>query len=232
MSDRWFTLLTLLIGIFLGALVSGSVDYWKTFLYVSSDIRAHVLTFNFGGQQVVAEFALVNQGNRQGAITDVRATFPVQFPVVAGAPMGWLSQDSKFIQITGVPTVLYPGDIRIVTIRGTIHTESLHYNSPPVEASDGDEFTKPGRRKNDFAIAIRALDFKGQKYETYWRLGTMFFTTEGISSFRYGSGTDVKLFEKSALSQWVWSPREILGIPSPTPAPAASSPTPQQNSTK
>ena len=224
MSDRWFTLLTLLIGILLGAVVSGGVDYWKTFLHISPNIRAHLLSLDVTGEGIAAEVALVNAGNRQGAVAAIYSAFPVRFPSAASpAAEGWLSLRDDSFKVTGVPTVLNPGDIQIVTVRGKIHPESVYDHSLPVDAADGDEFTKPDRRKNDLALAIRALNFKGEKYETRWRLGTVFFTPQEISSFRYGQTADVSLFEKDALSAWAWSPLDLRvargRIPEPQPQP-------------
>ncbi len=53
-GDRGFTLLVLVLGVVLGQ----GFEFWKTFGYVTSDIRAHTLSVNVQGQMAETDLAL------------------------------------------------------------------------------------------------------------------------------------------------------------------------------
>lgn len=144
-GDRSFALLVLVLGVFLGQ----GLDFWRTFQYVASDVRAHTLGIELNEKKVGIQLAFVNKGNRQGAITEVRVSFPayqaspsdisaivsvLTKPFLASRSGVSLTRDGHpSFDITGVPAVLDPGEIHFVTIKGEVDTNSLYLHARPID---------------------------------------------------------------------------------------------------
>ncbi len=199
----------LVLGGLVGFGLSQVADFWKPLILARSDIRAYTLIFNVGSPNVKIQLALVNQGNRQGCVTDIAATFPI-------AQGGYVSQPPDTFEVGGVPIVLNPGDIHIVTITGKVHMDSAYFNGQATVPSDGEQLYKPDHHKIDFALRVQALDFKGLKYRSYWRLVTLFVSKDAIRSWQYGPEFgELRVFNKAAFED-VWFPLEYIG-PKSTP---------------
>ena len=243
-SERGFTLLVLVLGVLLGQ----GVDFWKTFRYVASDVRTHTLSINFQAKMVEIHLAFVNEGNRQGAITDLRVALPVklefekplkavevktQKSVEMPNPLRiWVPKSTKPFEITGVPTVLNAGDIRLATIKGKIDTKLAYQNALSCEKGELRESEPPDTRKINIALIVRGLDFQGRKYETYWQLCTAFLTKEAITHYKFDpKGIELRVFNANAYRTGTWFPMEVMDVvdsqAEQTPTPSATGAAPQ-----
>jgi hypothetical protein len=155
---------------------------------VKSDVRAHLLSFAIDFDDVLeVQLAFVNQGNRQGAVTNVSTATLMEFRGTVGYIQTW-SKDSE-TTLTGVPAVLNPGDIRLVTLREKLLPSGLYPDAQPVDpekdnVKDFPDLMKAGVRKAEFALGVQALDYKGRKYDGYWKLARLFLTDTAIPSYR------------------------------------------------
>lgn len=202
-AERLFGVLLIIIGAFLGK----GLDYWLTFSYVATAVHAHLLIFAAHEQTLELQLALVNAGNRQGAVTE----FTVVFPAEMGGGRPYLTPNPKDFAVRGIPVVLNAGDIRLVTIRGKLPLEAMYHNGQPVDPTvDGSQYEDKGIRKADMSIRIRALDFKGRRYQALWDLCKMFVRTERVAGWRIGS-TEFKVFDRGAYpadSTWLSFPSD------------------------
>ena len=200
--DRAWALGLLLLGAFLAQ----GLEYWRTFTYISSDIRGYVLSPTIFNDNVNIQLAFVNKGNHQGAVVGVQLVLP--FDAQAGLGKGHLGQRPNDFSVSGAPVVLNPGEIRLVTLKGKLNPETVASLAKLVDpkADDGDA-SKPDRRKQDLEIRLRSLDFRGGKYETYWPIGSVYVSNKRIDGYRLPAqynGTELRPFdEKGYVNSWV-----------------------------
>ena len=244
-GERGFTLSLLVLGVLLGQ----GIDFWKTFRYVASDVRTHTLSINFQTKTAEIHLAFVNEGNRQGAITDLRVALPAKLEfekplkavevktkksVEIPSPLSiWVPKSRIPFEITGVPTVLNPGDIRLAAIKGIIDTKLAYENALPCEQAELKESESPDTRKINMALIVRGLDFRGRKYETYWKLCAVFLTREAITHYKFDpKGSELRVFNVNAYRDGTWFPMEVIDVPdsqayhAPTPSATEASPQP------
>jgi hypothetical protein len=230
-ADRAWSLLHAIVLILLGALVGQGIDYWRTFGFVASDIRGYVLSPGIFGDYVEIRLAFVNQGNRQGAVISAQPIYPFEIKEMPNAG-AYIGQRAKDFSASGVPVVLNPGEIRLVTLKGKLNVETVSFYAKPVDPKGDDaDPSKPDLRKQDIQLHVRALDFKGRHYDTYWPVGTVYISNKQWSGYRLPSqlnGIEIRVFDEHGYSPGSWFgpdsvPEEVLdgsnGAVSPSPSP-------------
>src|SRR5437870_2970410 len=131
--DRVFTLFTLL----LGAAIAIFSDYWKTYLYIDLDTRAYILYEAAHLKDFELHATLVNSGNRQSIVSEFIVVFPFQMD--GGRPIS--IPNSSDLKVEGIPVVLNPGDMRLVTIKGILPIKALYQYGSPIDPAIDSAFT-------------------------------------------------------------------------------------------
>jgi len=232
-ADRAWGLGQAVVLIILGAVVGQGLDYWRTFAYVASDIRGYVLSPSIFGDKFEIQLAFVNKGNRQGAITVLQPVYPFEMKDVGSGGRAYTGQRSKDFSASGVPVVLNPGDIRLVSLKGKLNIDTLSFHAKPVDPKGDDaDASKPDLRKQAIELHLRALDFKGRNYETFWPIGTLYISNKQWSGYRLPAeynGMEIKAFDARGYSPGSWFEADAIaedgadgskGMGSPPPSPA------------
>jgi len=185
LSFRQSVLLAILAA-FLGAGAALGADYLKTIVFILDvhDVRVYMLFLTAHKNNFELHLALVNPGNRQGAVSEL--IFGYSTKMFRG--QFYFSPNSPDLTIQGVPALLNPGDMRLVTIKGILPINSIYENGSPVDpAVDGSTFAQGDVHKVDLSLRIRALDFRGQRYEGLWDVGKMSVFPENVAGSRVSS---------------------------------------------
>jgi hypothetical protein len=201
----------------LGAGLGQGIDYWRTVSHIAGDIRGYVLNPNIHGDSVEIHLAFVNKGNRQGVIVNVQLAFPITFGPEGGTV--YIAQRSVQTSASGVPVVLNPGDIRLITLKGKLDTDIVVAHAKPVEPLVDPEALNRDLRKQDLALQLQALDFRGRKYETFWRLGSLYSTGRWHEPYDFDSyrmlkkedRTELRVFDSAGYSPGSWFTMEAIG---------------------
>ncbi|MGI9087711.1 MAG: hypothetical protein ACR2HH_08250 [Chthoniobacterales bacterium] len=201
----------------LGVIVGWLLSSWHPFAHPAA-IKAHALSVNSGGANIQVDLALVNEGDHQGMVTDIAPMYPLS---LNGVPSGYISQGRNSSEVTGVPVVLNPGEIRLVTIKTKLDLESAFFNATAVGPNDPQQFKRNDVRVSELDLRVQALDFRGRKYRSYWRLGKLFVDREAIAGWQYApTFGELRVFNEPAYTD-VWYPVDYIG-PTPTPASSAT----------
>jgi len=221
-AERGYSLLLLLVG----ALLGKGLDYWFAFGLVATDARGYLVSYTEWKEDLELEICFVNAGNRQCAITEV----DVAFPNDQGGTRTYVGPAWKAITVTGIPTVLNAGDIRMVTIKGVLPVDIINFSAKPLDPKqDGSEAADPDTRKYELALRVRAIDFRGQRHEIYWPLFKVYVRKDGSKIYnQLPSGREVRVLSPQTRSlDWLWTriPEAIRNRPPPSEAKSNATPT-------
>jgi hypothetical protein len=126
------------------------------------------------------QLVFVNSGNRQGVISELDVGYSInKFGV-----QGYMPFRPPQPTVEGVPVLLNPGDMRLVTIKGTLAINNMYENGSPVNQSMGSATSaKVDEREVSIVLQFRSLDFRGNRYTGKWDVGrmTLAFPILGLS---------------------------------------------------
>jgi hypothetical protein len=157
-------------------------DYWRETVYVNTDIRAHLLDLTASGRNVDLHFAFVSAGNRQGLISQMHVTFPVS----VGSLRGEFFPAEHAFSVEGVPVVLHPGDLKLVSVSGSLPIQSMFEGGEVASPSDS-EAGRGDSREVPLVLRIRALDFRGGKFQGRWEVCRVYVGRENVTGWSRSS---------------------------------------------
>jgi hypothetical protein len=196
-----------IISAFLGAFFATGGDYFKK-MFAETDVKAYLLDLTAMESRLSFRFALVNAGYRQGLVSELT----VLFPLWSNGYRGEMSPPSSEFTLQEIPNVLGPGDIRLITIVGTVPIQGFYFHAASVNPeTDGQAYAGKDVRRVPVILRIRAIDFKGRKYEARWEVCKLYVNPENIAGWRRGD-EQFSVFNKRFLSpDKEWLSIERLG---------------------
>jgi hypothetical protein len=127
----------------------------------------------------------------QGLVSDLQIIFPVG-PHATGP---FLTSRSDEFRVESAPLLLEPGQMRQLSITGTLPLRTMYENGrPPDPQVDRDDLARSGSRKAEVALLIRGLDFQGQKYEARWPLAAFYVLEDTVTGWTRHDD-DLKIFD-------------------------------------
>lgn len=180
--------------IIFGAILATFLGIWKENWFFRTDVQAHLINLAIYKEAFEVQFAVVNIGNRQGLLSNIELVF---LPRGGGFIKG-----NKFT-IDPYQILLNPGDIRFVSVTGTLPLENMYLNGVSVDPHIGNQkFVKEGERKADVALSIQGLDFQGRRYDALWKITTVYLNQDkSVNSMTYyenGEG-ELSIFDSQFL---------------------------------
>jgi hypothetical protein len=108
--------------------------------------------------------------------------------------------------VEGIPALLNPGDMRLVTIKGTLAINNMYENGSPVNQSMGSATSaKVDEREVSIVLQFRSLDFRGNRYTGKWDVGRMTMTSDNYTGLKLYSYA-LPIFDKRYFSgESIWS---------------------------
>lgn len=181
-------LLPAIVGLIFGVVGGLSTDYLKTYIHFLdiSDVRAYMLVLGAYKGDFELQLVLANTGNRQGAISELTFGYSSKKYGEAYSPIQSVIQ--------GVPALLNPGDMRLVTLKGMLPINAMYENGSPVNQS-----ARSDEHEVALTLHFRALDFRGQRYAGKWDIGSMSVTSANIAGWGLYSYA-LSIFDKQYFS--------------------------------
>ncbi len=193
-GERLFQVALILVGVF----IAKGTDFIGEKRLVDSDVRAHLLAATILGHEMQFKVALINAGNRQGLISEVSLQTPVVLQMEGQA---FTSIKDSEPSSDVVPLILAPGEVKLLTLYGKVPTidGSVSAQSNPGEVPKAGGKTTADKGTEVHAV-IRALRFRGKKYEARWKLCSIDYASD--NSARWSPGIErVNVFESVHLAE-------------------------------
>lgn len=159
------------------AIILAAISIYYQFFHVSQELKVSALNFGFQGNTISTRLALINAGNREALITDIYA-------VRSAADGTFRGLGGPVKTPEGVPTVIKPSEILIITVTTDCEPAFFFDTAEPLESADYDV-----TRRVRVALGFSFMDSNGVQYASTVPFSEIDIQKDKIVASQYKSKT-------------------------------------------